>query len=155
MRPQTEEADPPGDRQGAGQSPQPLRLGALTDEDEAGGGQGRRDALEGEEHPIDALFAVEPPDVEHQRRTLAHAEAPSRGRAIARTEPLEVDAGRHHRDRRPDAARVQLVADHRRRRQHGIGPGGEGGGRFAARPPEPGRAAGARSARISRSACDT
>src|SRR5437868_10214189 len=97
----------------------------MTDEDESRGRHRRRDALEGDEDPIDALFPIEAPDVEHERLTLADAEAPSRGRAVARPEELEVDAGRHDRDRRPHAARVELVTDHGRGGQHGVGMGGE------------------------------
>jgi len=97
------------------------------DEHEARGRHGGRNALERDEDAIDALFAVEPSNVEHQCLALGDAELPSRRRPVARAEPIEVHARRHHRDRRPDAARVQLVADHRRGRQHRIGPRGEAG----------------------------
>ena len=81
--------------------------------------------VEGQEHALDGLLAVQAADIEKQRLVERQAErAPGRA-ALAGPEAVQIDAGGDHRDGRPHAALHELVAHQRRGRDHRVGAPGK------------------------------
>jgi hypothetical protein len=77
-------------------------------------------ALEGGQHAIDALFAVEPAHVEQHGVPRLQAQAGARRRPVTRPKALEIHAGGNDGGRRPHAPAPQLVADDGRGRDDGV-----------------------------------
>jgi len=67
------------------------------------------DPLEGRQDPVDALLAIEPPDVQHEQRARVEPAGPARRALVTRREAAGVDAGRHDGDRDLQTACPQLL----------------------------------------------
>ncbi len=102
-----------------------VRFGPVPDEHQARPRDRADDQLEGGQDPFHALLAVQPAHVEQHAVIGREPQLATGAGGVAGREVREVHARRHDRDRRAHAARRELVADQRGRRDDGVGARGE------------------------------